>query len=158
MVGLLALVYLPLMVFKKKYSYLKNDGALVFSLLYICAVVFLDVFFTNTIDGKTNIWSVNRHVLASPFGIYFIFFLIDYNKGDRYLKLFAISLLSVLVFFLTETYKFPFATLTFSLFISGLLLFNSTKQQVAVKLLLCAGVFLCQIVIYERLLLHYWIG
>jgi hypothetical protein len=49
-----------------------GDRALIFSLLYLVSITILDCFFTSNLGERTTIWSINRHILCTPFFIYLL--------------------------------------------------------------------------------------
>lgn len=96
------------------------DRSVCFSALFLSSVVFLDTFFTNNIGNSTNIWSINRHLLCTPFAIYFInWFRADYNikKYDIYSTL----VILILGLFITGIFKYPHHIIFYFLFSTSLI-------------------------------------
>jgi hypothetical protein len=93
-----------------------------FSALFLSAVLVVDSFFTFNINNGGNLWSINRHLLCTPFAVYFLYwFLVKYKvKPIDFYFIIAIVALSLFVtgIFRYQYHVFFFLVFFFSLIIS----------------------------------------
>ena len=80
---------------------------ILFATIYIIIIAFLDSFFTNDFYGKTTIWSIGRHILCTPFFIYFLnWLMVDYKP--KIADLVFINGLILLGLFFVELINYPY--------------------------------------------------
>jgi hypothetical protein len=112
--GTIAIGYIIWRFFKSAFNYLKKtyaldplvDQSIIFSALYIAGMTLLDTFFTTYYKEQTNIWSINRHILATPFAVTFLIFLArDFSPSKNVRTLIAIFLIGSIYF--TGVFQFP---------------------------------------------------
>lgn len=134
---------------------LPKDSALVMSALYLAATTVLDTLFTFYSNGYSNIWSINRHVLCTPFVIVFIMHW--YKFIDKRTDLFVLIILLLSVIF-TGVYKHPFMLAHYFVFFLPFMFLkfhNSSKQYVFVGYIINC---ICQLLFFEAFLNNKWVG
>ncbi|MBE8714806.1 hypothetical protein [Sphingobacterium hungaricum] len=159
-VGLLSFYYLMNILFsyRKKtvnsYNILKSDKGLIFSLLYMCAITFIDCFFTTTLLDRTNIWSINRHILATPYAFYFLLKILNSapNKIDNSITIFIIFT-GLLV---TKLYSYPLQFLVY--LILSFWLFKLKDEFIFPKIISLFIIIIYQIYFYQLFLSNKWVG
>jgi len=113
MLGLFAIYFgfKAALLWKKKQT--KSSGSsnsianstVLFSALYMAGMTILDTFFTFYKNGSTCIWSLNRHVICTPFSIIFIIYLIRDFRPNLYESI-TIVFLIFLGVFITGIYRY----------------------------------------------------
>ncbi|QQT55319.1 hypothetical protein I6I98_08715 [Sphingobacterium multivorum] len=139
----------------KKQMLSQEDLATLFCSLYIAAVFFLDVFFTRKNFGHTNIWSINRHVFSTFFGIWIILKQLN-NKNSKF-EIIVKSVFLFIGFIITEVYKYPTQIILYIIFISWFYL-GERKQDLFLKLLILIVLIYAQISLLQEFLSNKWIG
>lgn len=98
-----------------------GDRSLVFSLLYLVSIAILDCFFTGNLGERTNIWSINRHIICTPFFIYLldrIFF--NYRPSlNEVIFVLTIIITGILI---TTLWNYPISLAYYSIFFLSLFL------------------------------------
>ncbi len=128
-----------------------------FSTFYVTGILLLDVFFTYNVDGSANIWSINRHLLCTPF---FVLFFWGLFKKERYStgEIIVIALLIIVGYFLTGVYQYLDLSLYYLGFFStaALIKFFPSYRFFAIAFL----IFSCylQLALYRDFLLYKWVG
>jgi hypothetical protein len=102
-IGVLGICYcFKLFVYKFNRSEIAHSDfnrETVFSAVIISGTVIIDTFFTYNLVDSTNIWSINRHLLCTPFAITFlIYFYVDFKPQKIELVALAFLLLSGIFF------------------------------------------------------------
>ena len=105
--GTVACIYL-LIYFRSiqtRFKFFEIDNAVLFSILYIAAITVIDLLFTSN-TGGTNIWSLNRHLIATPFFITFYYWLT--KRANLFPREFvALFCIIIIVPFLTNLRNYP---------------------------------------------------
>ncbi len=92
------------------------ESGIVFCALVLSATLVLDTFFTFNLGDSTNIWSLNRHLLCTPFALMFMIWLYR-SAADKFsFEIIGISAVLILTICLTQLYKFDFLLLYYCLF------------------------------------------
>jgi len=162
--GLVAVYFcLKWTIISFKYFLLKQDCPVVFdraayfSMLFVSAVFMIDTFFTNYIEGHTNLWSINRHLLCTPFAVCFInWFIKDYKKEK--FDLYSLIIIFISGLFITGIYQYQFHIYFYVLFV--LSIFLSKFFDKAAMLLYPLYVFnlILAVVFYNDFLSFKWVG
>ena len=133
------------------------DRGVYFSALCLAATAVVDIFFTYQVNGQTNIWSINRHILCTPFALYFLsWFNTTYLTSK--LDLFFIALCVVLGSYFTGVFYFPNQMYFYFIFFIGF--FASRyfpKLRFSLVILYALNLFL-QLIYYHAFLNQRWIG
>jgi hypothetical protein len=133
--------------------------SVIFSCLYLAGVAFLDSFFTDDFEGHTKLWSMNRHIIATPFFLCFLnwfYHIYQPEKTDKYI----IPLIILSAVFLTTITKYPFHLLYYLLFFTALIVAPFISERFRTYLLYPLygmQVFLL-FVFYQSFLYDKWIG
>ncbi|WP_153848780.1 hypothetical protein [Sphingobacterium sp. 18053] len=95
------------------------DRALIFSLCYFIFISILDVFFTNDYQGHTKIWSINRHLLCTPYFFVILFGLRSSRwsgvVGQRFFMA-GVTMIFLTTLFLTQISTYPIQLIYFIFF------------------------------------------
>lgn len=113
--GLIAAALFILLLYKLRNEARKMldknyDRALIFSLCYFTFISILDVFFTDDYQGHTKIWSINRHLLCTP---YFFVILFELRSSrwsgtiGRRFYMVGITIILLSTLFLTQVSAYP---------------------------------------------------
>jgi hypothetical protein len=150
------------MVRKRKFrgSDMVPDSKVVFSSLIIAGTTALDVFFTFNDNGSTSIWSINRHLLCTPFSILFLHWLYQkFNPGSR--EMILITMMIVTGTYLTGVYQYA-SMLVFYLSFFLLLFLIKYRSEVNYSFGMIGIIYLWFVIIqvgfYYDFLLYKWIG
>jgi hypothetical protein len=138
-----------------------NSGkvkSLLFSALFLGGMTVLDTCFTLYTRNVTNIWSLNRHVMCTPFAITFIIYFFRDFRPNVYELTSLIGLLILGVFF-TGIYQYLTLAVFFFFiifFVTFLLLkYNILSSYFAIYYIVA---ILLQITFYEEYLAGIWTG
>jgi hypothetical protein len=165
-IGLISLWLLLFIVFRRTLSNKINcqnhpasKKPFVFSACFLAGITVIDTFFSHYLNGTTNLWSLNRHVMPTAFAIEFlVFFYNDFRPTRTELIALLLSILFGLiatgVFY---TYKFP--ALFFFVFFFSTILFFKYKPEWRYYYIACYLIsgFL-QLSFYKDFLNGLWIG
>jgi hypothetical protein len=110
--GILALwicIKCTIYVVKKNKLTLSNsiyiNQAVLFSALYLAGMTILDTGFTRYVDNATAIWSINRHMMCTPFAITFLVYLFrDFHPQRK--ELTGVILVLILSIYITGVYQY----------------------------------------------------
>jgi len=141
-----------------KHNFSDSNQEMIFCLLFISATTTLDCLFTNLIGNQTNIWSINRHIIASPFGVYLLFLFIKSDKMSDNLKLTIFLVLGVFMIFLTDTHKYMFSLIFYIIAVISLAYFSLSRQESFYKIIIAAILIEFQIIFFSNFLSYKWIG
>jgi len=141
---------------KNESKFILNKSAC-FSALFLSSVVVLDTFFTNYVEGMTNIWSINRHLLCTPFAICFINWFHSQCKMKKY-DFYCIFIILILGLFITGTFKYQHHILLYSLFSISLILSKFINKASSMLFPMYAlNLFLFALFYYQFLSVK-WVG
>ena len=111
-IGLIAIMYfLWFLLYKiitklnRNFLSVQMDKSVVFSLLYLSAITILDTFYTSNLRG-TNIWSMNRHLLSTPFFVVFLIWLSNKKKFHK-AELYMIGWIAMITLAASSLYRYP---------------------------------------------------
>jgi hypothetical protein len=136
---------------------LSTDRSVYFSALFISAVFLIDTFFTNHIEDRTNLWSINRHLLCTPFAVHFInWFFKDCRKEKPDLYSLTIILLSGL--FITGVYQYQLHIYFYLIFVTAIFLSKFFDKALFLLYPLYAFNLMLAIVLYHDFLSFKWAG
>jgi len=133
------------------------NKSVAFSALFISGVTILDVCFTFKLNNASNIWSINRHILCTPFAIVFLGWLYNYsikNRAELYFLFF--SILSGI--YLTGLYQYPNHALHYVVFFSSFLLLKYYYSLSIYLIPIYIFNIIIQILFYEDFIKNLWIG
>jgi hypothetical protein len=158
-----AYVCLQLLVakFNTRQSSIAFPGkAVIFSALFMAGMSIMDLCFTyRSTEGATNIWSINRHVMSTPFSFIFLIWLCkDFMPSKKHTIIILIIIISGI--YLTGVYQYPsFKGLTFYLGFFGALVVLKMKFKLRnlfwTYYLLAAFM---QITFFSDYLFNHWLG
>lgn len=132
-------------------------GSILFSLLCIAGVTVLDVFFTRNMNGHANIWSLNRHLLCTPFIAWLlIWFWKRYQHGPS--DLYIISGLTFICLFLSGVYSYLFPAVYFISFAAMFLLVKFSPELSRYRLLLYVFNLVSQALLLADFLNGQWVA
>jgi len=152
---------------KKVYSmYFKKDSnteskwgmgaALIFSCLYITGTTIISTCFTQSYMDNTNITSLNRYLLCTPFAFLFIIYLIRDFEPQK-LTLIFYGLIPLLGLYITGVYRHYVALFYVAFFINiAFMRFHPYFQYVALPFYVIS--LYAQIHFYHDFLLSKWVG
>lgn len=134
----------------------------VFSMLYLAAIAFLDSFFTDAVDQRTKIWSMNRHIFCTPFVVCFLIWLFQHRPDSIDRKAMIIILIGGIL--LTSLFQYPYHlfyyVLFFIVFLPSFLL--PRKVGIPFSKLILGTFYITNIVIflkfYHSFLNDLWVG
>jgi hypothetical protein len=134
-----------------------EDRSVYFSALFLAAVLVIDTFFTNKINGHTNLWSINRHLLCTPFLVCFINWFYRGYKAST-LDCYCIISLVIIALYLTGVFKYPnhicfYLLASAAFFISKFL----AKAKLLLYPLYVVNLFLF-VIYYHDFLQFKWVG
>jgi hypothetical protein len=132
-------------------------GEVIFSALFIISVLILDTLFTNKVEGATNLWSINRHLLCTPFAICFLnwyYFKYTPNKAD----LWAIIAILVIGIFITGIVAYQHHIFYYVIFFSGLILGKFSKHCVILLFPIYAFNLYLFVVFFYQFIHSGWVG
>ncbi|MDF2477761.1 MAG: hypothetical protein K0S24_3244 [Sphingobacterium sp.] len=152
---LLKYFYLYFFKTSSKRNLNSEDLATIFCCLYVGAVVFLDVFFTRSLSDKTNIWSLNRHVISTFFGAWLL--LQQQNKKGNLIDIYIKTGIAFFVFAISELYRHPSQILFYFVFISWFYIGNR-HQDYLLRGVILIFIIYEQIVVFQEFLLNKWVG
>lgn len=132
------------------------NKAVFFSALYLSATTILDTAFTYNMGGA-NIWSINRHLLCTPFAIYFlIWFVRDYMPAVS--EQIAILVFLFLGIYLTGIYDKPMMIVAYLSFFTSLTVLKwSPKYAFCVIVIYLLQCFL-QVQYFQDFISGRWVG
>jgi len=162
--GLISIMFLIKLFFERAINRHKNksvyqiNSAVIFSLLYVSATLAVNTFFSFNIGDGTVLMSLNRHMLATPFALYLIYwFLAEYKLSHR--DLFVVGICFLLCLVSTRIYYFQLQLLYLIL---AVLLFISYKYPSVLgsRLVFLFYTLQCiiQITCFNLILQGYWIA
>jgi hypothetical protein len=131
--------------------------AFMISLMYLSATTILDVFFTYDSGGKTNIWSVNRHIFATPYYIFVFYWLTSREVSWKKISIFIFPAF-VIGIFITGVFAETNSLIYYLILGMGTILFiSSEKHKVYSYGLYTVNTFM-QVCLFHDFLTHKWIG
>jgi hypothetical protein len=143
--------------FTKDHIAFKIDVAVFFSIICLAGITILDTCFTFKIAGASNIWSINRHILCSPFYIVFLLWIYNtYNPGKGELRF--ILLLIITGIYFTGVYAYPNLALYYLMFFFALYVFKYCPSYQRYLILVYLFNTVTQILFYQDFLRNLWIG
>lgn len=118
--------------FRYFFSYLKlknNDlePGIFFAALVMSGTTILDVFFTYNMDGSANLWSLNRHLLCTPFAVVFLVWFCNEFTPSKKERIVG-GLIVVSGIFFTGVYEYPHLAFYYMMFFFGLFLYTSSSR------------------------------
>jgi len=128
-----------------------------FSMIFLAGTTLLDTCFTFKIGFSSNIWSINRHILCSPFYIAFLIWLYKNYQPSKLEKIFFSSLIFSGIY-LTGVYQYPNLTLYYLLFFFAFYLFKYWPSYSTYLVLFFFFSTLLQLLCYQDFFRHLWIG
>lgn len=145
------------------YRYLKKDGSysvtqsVIFSCFYITGLALLDVFFTFQRNGGTSIWSIGRHVLCSPFFIYFLLWWIrDLKETNKIGWILILAITCVLP--ISGIFRYPQHIIFILSSLLGVIILKYFPKYNLTLIILCFINLFFQLETFNRYLNGGWIG
>lgn len=133
------------------------DRGVYFSMLFVSAVFMIDTFFTNYIDGRTNLWSINRHLLCTPFAVYFINWFVKDDKKEKF-DLYSLIIIFISGIFITGIYQYQLHTYFYVLFVLSMFLSNFFAKATMLLYPLYIFNLILVVVFYHDFLSFKWVG
>ena len=127
-----------------------------FSTLYLAGMTILDTFFTYSTNHATNIWSINRHLMCTPFAIIFIIYLYKNFQPSKY-EYIGILIIILIEIFATGIYQYSNLLPFYVLFFSIILFFKSKWSNYLFVAYYLSAVFI-QLSFYNDFLFGRWVG
>lgn len=143
--------------------FLKQDYALAwdrsvyFSALFASAVFLIDTFFTNNIEGHTNLWSINRHLLCTPFAAHFINWFVKDCKKEKS-DLYSLTIISLSGLFITGIYQYQHHIYFYILFVTAIFLSKFFERAGLLLYPLYAFNLMLAVILYHDFLSFKWAG
>lgn len=166
MLGILALwicIKCAIYVVKKTKLTLGNsiyiNQAVLFSALYLAGMTILDTGFTRYVGNATAIWSINRHVMCTPFVITFLVYLYRDFRPKRN-ELTGVVLILILGIYITGVYQYLVLPVVGFFVLFFVTLFGLKYYPVSNKFFIFYYLIamLLQIKFYEEFLTGLWLG
>jgi len=133
------------------------DRATLFSIVYLFSIMLLDTIFTMYSNNRSNIWSINRHMIATPFAIWFLLWLVR-TVVFKTKEIYLVLLVFTLVFFATGLFEYKWMALQYIFFVTAITLFKFfPKFSYFFFCFYFLEVFL-QIYIYQEFTSGLWVG
>ncbi|MES2378136.1 MAG: hypothetical protein V4553_16220 [Bacteroidota bacterium] len=159
-IGVIALIYCIIWCansLNRKVSDANPDPVIAFSTFVLAAIVIIDTFFTYSKDGHTSIWSINRHILCTPFVIIFLNWLFEELRKKSGQALLAGAVVFVNIFF-TGLFEFPLLLVFYVGFFGSLALFLYLPKYKNYWLLFYVIEVVIQLQTFDNFLYHRWIA
>lgn len=160
-VGLLALAcclrWFYLLWLKRGEDKLAPNNAVLFSALTLTATLILDTCFTFNDGGATSIWSINRHLLCSPFTMTFLSWLYN-NISKSKLQLYISMLIICICIYLTGVFRFPLMLLYYCLFFSTFIFLRIFPSYRYYLIIIYVASVALQIQTFYDFLNNKWVG
>lgn len=132
--------------------------SILFSALYLGGITIMDTFFSLNWNGAGNIWSINRHILATPFFVFFILWFATYKKWNlKSLDIIPI-LIVITCIYITGTYKFRLTLIQYISFFICILIFRFFPKYQNYLILVYAFEVFYQLSFYNDFLKGQWLG
>jgi hypothetical protein len=154
-----------LLVLRLLYSSIKNHSLkrpctvsppIIFSMIYVIGITFMDTFFSLNSPGA-NIWSINRHIMSTPFSVVFIIWLCqEYSGGKK--EIIVASLLVVVGIAFTGVFEYPKMIVQYCLFFLVVILFRYFPKYGDYFFVVYILMLLHQITFYNDFLMGQWLG
>ncbi|WP_345213292.1 hypothetical protein [Mucilaginibacter gynuensis] len=136
---------------------IQSNPQVVFSTLFICGTMLLDVLFTFNISDSTNIWSLNRHLFCNPFFICFTIWLLTEKRNSK-LDILLFVLTATIGFFITGLYVFPRLAIYFVVFFLSCYLAFRFKEKWLLQIPLYLFNIILIINFYAEFIVGKWLG
>ncbi|WP_214073571.1 hypothetical protein [Mucilaginibacter sp. dw_454] len=135
------------------------DPSVLMSALYMSGMSILDVVFSYKSNGGTNIWSLNRHVMCTPFALIFLVYLFK-HFNPLPLERLGLALLIVLGVFFTGAFEYPnLRVLGFLvMFFSTLIALKHHKAALGFFVIYYLLAIFLQTAFYAEFLNKLWLG
>lgn len=128
------------------------------SALYISAILILDIFFTHNVEGKAvNIWSVNRHIFATPFFIVFIIWIYQNYLPKKFETIFISIVFLSGIYFLGIYQHIEMLLVYLLTAISFIVLKLNLKERNTIWLFYLLNTIV-QVFLFEDFLQFKWVG
>ncbi|SDO39544.1 hypothetical protein SAMN05421820_114101 [Pedobacter steynii] len=128
-----------------------------FSVLYLAAVTVLDTFFTFDRNGYTSIWSINRHLLCTPFFLVFVTWLFKEFEPGKIDKMVIIGVIISGIYF-TGVYQYVGMVTYYILFFTSFVLLRSKSKMVLCVAFFYLLNFAIQLQFFQDFLMGRWIA
>lgn len=129
---------------------------LVFSCLYLLGTTLLDTLYTQKFNGSTSIWSLNRHLLSTPFAIVFMIYLIKDFDLKKY-RFFFYGFIPLAGVVLTGVYDYKISAYYIFFFIITAVLRFFSRLKYIIILFYVFSLYL-QLMFYHDFLIFMWMG
>lgn len=129
----------------------------IFSAAVISTTTVIDICFTNLIENGANIWSINRHILCSPFYILFLLWLYKDFKPSR-LEQWSIGMLLIGGIYLTGVFAYPIHLAFYILFFASFIALKYFPRYIALVWICYLTSSYFQLTFYSDFLNYKWIG
>lgn len=126
------------------------------SALCIAGITILDTCYTFLINDSSNIWSINRHILCTPFAIVLIVYWL--KTFVRRFETFILAGIIVCVVLLTGLYRYPDQLLNYLLFFVPFILLKYFWQYNSLVYIAYFYNTFLQVIFFEDFLNGLWIG
>lgn len=143
-------------LFKRRYM-LTDDRSVFFSALFLSSVFLIDTFFTNYLGGHTNLWSIDRHLLCTPFAVHFIVWFVK-DCGEERIDLYSLALIIFAGMFITGIYQFQLHLYFYFLFFTAVFLGKYFAKARLLLYPLYAFNLLLAVVFFHDFLSFKWVG
>lgn len=133
-----------------------NTKHVSFSALYLSATTFLDTFFTYN-NGGGSLWSLNRHLLCTPFAIIFIFWLIRNAILTKIDKMVIMTMI-ILGLVIPGVYRSWEMILYYTVFMAAILLIKIFPEEKRPLYFMYIFQVYVQLSFFEMFITGQWIG
>lgn len=135
------------------------DQSILFSAFFIAGMTILDAFFTRYVYNSSSLWSINRHIMCTPFAMVFIIYLYNQYEPKRNEKL-GLCVLFISSVFFTGIFKYLNLNVFIFFILFFITLFTLKYKKTFNKyffLYYVIAVFL-QISLYRDFISNLWVG
>jgi hypothetical protein len=159
-VGIIALFFF-IKRLNEKFSPSVNTGqykaSILFSMVCLIGITMLDTFFTFKEANATNIWSLGRHLLCTPFFLNFIFWWTSESKPSVS-DLKKLAIIVILGIFITGTYAYPSQVALYIFFFTAILIVKYFDNLGKFLYIIYVLGILLQILNLKAFLSDNWVG
>ncbi|GAA4327657.1 hypothetical protein GCM10023149_31190 [Mucilaginibacter gynuensis] len=129
----------------------------VYSAFILAGTTLLDVFFTFNLEEGANIWSINRHLLCTPFAIVFLHWLYK-HFAPQWREVSALVILLVLGIYLTGVFRYYEMVLYYFLFFFSFFIIKYYPHLRYYFIITYVWFAIVQITFFQEFLLNHWVG
>ena len=140
-----------------KKNWTEKHPEVLFSALFLSGTVILDTIFTYNVDGAGNLWSMNRHLLCTPFFVVFIVFFLTNPVQHLWIKIcLFVTLTSGL--YITGVFNYPRMAAYYFVFMLSLIVIKLFPRSYYYLIPVYGGNMILQLFFFQSFTENLWIG